>query len=500
MAGWEMGDIILRQNKTNNASIVIDIGLFSSLFRGYNLANKIKFIGVNMAIRVYNTISKSVDDFQPIQENKVNFFVCGPTVYDFSHLGHAKTYTQFDFIVKYLRWRGYDVFYLQNITDLDDKIIKRSQEKGIGWQDLARQFETCYVEDMKALHNTAVNKFARATDYIQAIITQVDTLMKKGYAYTTSDGVYYEISKFDEYGKLSGRTEIGEEDSVSRIDESSEKRGWNDFCLWKASKPGEPTWESPFGPGRPGWHIEDTAITETIFGPQYDIHGGAIDLIFPHHEAEIAQMQAASGRKPLVRYWLHTGFLNINAQKMSKSLGNFRTIRDVLKIYDYRTLRYFFISSHYRTTIEFNETVLDQAKNSIKRIDEFVFNLDPNYEDVEDEGAVNDLKSKVIEALDEDFNTPRALAAIFDFMRVQNAKGKSGKRAYALFHELNHFLEFMNFEGDDLESEVQALIDQRQASRAQKDFKKADEIRDQLTVMGIQLYDTKEGVKWRKVS
>lgn len=453
-----------------------------------------------MAVRVYNTISKSIETFEPMRENRVNFFVCGPTVYDYSHLGHAKTYTQFDFIVKYLRWRGYQVFYLQNITDLDDKIIKRAQEKGIAWQTLAREFEAAYQQDMLALHNTAVNQFARATDYIEQIITQVKTLVDKGFAYQTSDGVYFEIAKFPDYGKLSGRKDVAAEDSVSRIDESSEKRGWNDFCLWKASKPGEPSWESPFGAGRPGWHIEDTAITETFFGPQYDMHGGAIDLIFPHHEAEIAQMESVSGKRPLVRYFLHTGFLNINAMKMSKSLGNFKTIRDVLAMHDYRTLRFFFISSHYRTTIEFNEAVLEQAKNSIKRIEEFVFNIDPNYDDADAEGDVEALKNKVIEALDEDFNTPRAFAAIFDFVRNQNARGKSGKRVRQILREINQFLEIMNFEDDALESEIQTLIDQRQAFRAQKDFKKSDEIRDRLTAMGIQVYDTKEGVRWRRVN
>lgn len=451
-------------------------------------------------VRVFNTMTKAIEEFIPIQGKKVNFFVCGPTVYDFSHLGHAKTYTQFDFIVRYLRWRGYDVFYLQNITDIDDKIIRRAQERGIPYQQLAREFELSYQNDMKALHNTSVNQLARATDHIEEILAQVETLVEKGYAYQTSDGVYYEISHFSGYGKLSGRTEIGPDDSVSRIDESAEKRGWNDFALWKLSKPGEPAWESPFGAGRPGWHIEDTSITEKFFGPQYDVHGGAIDLIFPHHEAEIAQMEAASGKKPLVRYWLHTGFLNLNAMKMSKSLGNFKTIGDVLKVYDYRVLRFFFISSHYRTTIEFNDTVLEQAKNSIKRIDEFTFNIDPLYDDIGDEGSVADLRERVTEALDEDFNSPRAVAALFDFIRNQNAKGKSGKRTLAFLLELNQVFDFMKFEEENPEIEIQALIDQRQAYRAQKDFKKSDEIRDQLLSMGIQIYDTKDGVKWRRVS
>ena len=452
-----------------------------------------------MSVRVYNTISRSVETFEPMRGNQVNFFVCGPTVYDYSHLGHAKTYTQFDFIVKYLRWRGYQVFYLQNITDLDDKIIQRSREKGVDWQTLARGFEQAYYEDMQALHNTAVNQFARATDYIEPIIRQVQALVDKGYAYQVSDGVYFEIARFPEYGQLSGRTDVSAEDSVSRIDESPEKRGWNDFSLWKASKPGEPSWDSPFGPGRPGWHIEDTAITETIFGPQYDMHGGAIDLIFPHHEAEIAQMESISGKRPMVRYFLHTGFLNVNAMKMSKSLGNFKTIRDVLENYDYRTLRYFFINAHYRATIEFNDEVLEQARNSVKRIDEFTFNIDPAYDDVEAEGDVAELKNKVIEALDEDFNTPRAFAALFEFIRNQNARGKSGKRVDQILRELNSFLEIMDFQTDTLEAEIQALIDQRQASRARKDFKQADAIRDRLIAMGIQIYDTKEGVRWRRV-
>lgn len=450
-------------------------------------------------IHLYNTLSKRVEEFQPINHDRINVFVCGPTVYDFPHLGHAKNAIQFDFIIKYLRWRGYNVFYLQNITDIDDKIIQRAAERNISWKDLAREFEIIYLEDMKALHITAVNEYARATDHIDHIVQQVKTLMEKGFGYRISDGIYFEISRFGEYGKLSGRTDIQKEDAVSRVDESKEKRGWNDFCLWKVSKPGEPCWETEIGPGRPGWHIEDTAITETYFGPQYDIHGGGVDLIFPHHEAEIAQMEAASGKQPLVRYWLHIGFLNVNSQKMSKSLGNFKTIRDALASYDYRVLRYFFISSQYRSAIDYNELSLEQAKNALKRIDEFLFNIDQNYDDIENEKDVEILKSSIIECLDDDFNAPKALAVIFDFIRSQNAKGKMGIRIYNIFKEINQFFDVMTFaERNDIDEMVKRLIEERNEYRKQKLFAKADEIRSRLTEMGIELYDTKDGVKWRQ--
>lgn len=450
-------------------------------------------------IQVFNTLTQTKDQFTPLNDNKVNFFVCGPTVYDYPHLGHAKTYTQFDFIVRYMRLRGYEVFYLQNITDIDDKIIKRSQEQGISANELARRFEDIYKEDMQALHNSAVDKYARATDHIDQIVSQVKRLKEKDIAYETSDGIYFDLNKFSDYGKLSGRTELKENDAVSRIDESSEKKNWNDFCLWKNRKEGEPFWETEIGVGRPGWHIEDTAITETFFGPQYDIHGGAIDLIFPHHEAEIAQMEAVSGQVPFVGFWLHTGFLNINSEKMSKSLGNFQTIREVLKSYDYRTLRYFFLSNHYRTTLDLTNEVLEHAKGALKRIDEFIFNIEPDFDDKDDEDMIQNLKETMYRFMDDDFDTPRAFAAMFDFIREQNIKGKSGLRTLRFFKELNKIFDFMSFQEGDLESEIQTLIDKRQEHRANKNYQESDAIRDQLLARGIQLYDTKEGVKWRKV-
>ena len=325
-----------------------------------------------MALKLFNTLSRKKEIFKPIKDKKVHMFVCGPTVYDFMHIGHAKTYIQFDVIVKYLRFRGYNVFYLQNITDLDDKIIKRAKEEKIDPLELAHKFERYYHEDEKKLGINSITKYARATDHIRQIVKQTKTLIKKDYAYKVSDGYYFDIKKFKDYGKLSKRTVLSAEDAVSRIDEGIEKKNKGDFCLWKFSKPNEPSWDTELGKGRPGWHIEDTAITETYFGPQYDIHGGARDLIFPHHEAEIAQMESASGKKPLVRYWLHTGFLNVGGQKMSKSLGNFITVGDALEKYNAKTLRFFYIGSHYRSPINFTEKALEKAKNGLERLNDFV--------------------------------------------------------------------------------------------------------------------------------
>lgn len=450
-------------------------------------------------MKIFSTMSRQISELVPTEGKKINFFVCGPTVYDFPHLGHAKTYTQFDFIVKYLRWIGFDVNYLVNITDIDDKIIQRAKDRNIEWRQLADEFEKVYVDDMAALHNTAVTKFARATDYIPQIVDQVKRMIAKGLAYQVPDGSwYFEIAKFGDYGKLSGRTELKENDGVSRIDNSDFKRGWNDFCLWKASKEGEPSWDTELGKGRPGWHIEDTAITEAEFGPQYDIHGGAVDLIFPHHEAEITQMESVSGKKPLVRYWMHTGFLNINSQKMSKSLGNFKTIRDLLAKYDYRVLRFFFISNHYRAAVDFSNEALEQAKNSLERIDEFVFNkLDAGFDDVADQEAVEIVKNKFHEALANDLNTPQAFAVLFEYIRAQNMKEKSGRRTFEFLNQINSFCDFMKFDAAKSNEFIEPLLKERDAARAAKDFAKSDEIRDRLLAMGVKIYDTKEGTKYR---
>jgi len=450
-------------------------------------------------MKIYSTLTKTVEEFVPINGMNVNLFVCGPTVYDYPHLGHAKTYIQFDFVVRYLRWRGYDVTYLQNITDIDDKIINRANENGFKWNELSRKFEEIYIEDMKSLGNTSVNKYARATDYISQIVKQVQTLIDKGFAYKTTDGIYFEVAKFKDYGKLSKRTEVKENDSLSRIDEDKEKRGWNDFCLWKNYKEGEPFWETELGKGRPGWHIEDTAITETEFGPQYDIHGGAVDLIFPHHEAEISQMEAVSGKVPLVKYWMHTGFLNINSEKMSKSKENFTTIREALKQYDFRVIRYLFLNTHYRSEIDFSEPTLIQAQNSVEKLNIFVNSIDKSFDDVEHIELINKIKNEVVEALDNDFNAPIAWAAIYEGVRQFNIAGKLGKNVFRFFEELNSIFEVIDFSKLEVPEDILKLAKERTDAKSAKDWGKADELREKIKTLGYLVEDFKNDCKIRKL-
>jgi cysteinyl-tRNA synthetase len=451
-----------------------------------------------MSLKVYNTLTRKKEEFKPMHEKKVNMFVCGPTVYDYPHLGHAKTYTQFDFIAKVLRKKGCLVFYLQNITDIDDKIIKRSKELHMTPQELALKYEEIYKEDMASLHNNSVTEYARATEHINQIVKQVKDLIEKEFAYKIKDGYYYDLKKFDDYGKLSGRKTLQENDSVSRVDENPEKKNKGDFCLWKFHKAGEPSWKTELGEGRPGWHIEDTAITESYFGQQYDLHGGAVDLIFPHHEAEIAQQEAASGKKPFVKYWMHTAFLNINSEKMSKSAGNFFTIRDALKKYDYAVLRFFFITNHYRTAIDFTPQILEQAKSGLERLNEFIRKIDRKLDDKENEKIIEHFKKKFYEALDDDFDTPNAFAHLFEFIREMNAKGTAGKHTFALMKELNETLDFLELEELDIPKEIEKLLKKREQARAEKDWKESDSLRDEMKSLGWIVEDKKEGQKVKK--
>jgi len=475
----------------------------------------------NMGLKLYNTLTRKKEIFRPRKKGKINIFVCGPTVYDFAHLGHARTYVVFDMIVKYLKEKGFDVFYLQNITDIDDKIIKRAKERKIEPGTLANHFEKEYLRDMKNLKIDSPKEYAKATDHIKEIISQVKKLLEKGFAYKISDGIYFDISKFKDYGKLSRRTLLQAEDAVSRVDEAKEKRNKGDFCLWKFSKPGKPEWPSSFGLGRPGWHIEDTAITEKYFGPQYDIHGGARDLIFPHHEAEISQMEAISGKKPLVKYWIHTGFLTVQGEKMAKSLGNFITIRDFLKENSAYILRFLLLKTHYRSPIDYNEKLISQTKKDSDRITEFVAKL----RDIKSKSRnkqstkiaqklISKTKNDFEEAMDDDFNTPKAMATIFNLVKRGNSlidrneiSATSANKILELLGDFDKILgieltraNFLITPTDKLAlKEVLELKKEREKARERKDWQKADEIRKKIKDLGYWLEDTKEGPKIKKL-
>ena len=466
-------------------------------------------------LKIFNTLSHRKEIFKAHKGKKLKLFVCGITPYDFAHLGHARTYVVFDAFVKYLRSFGFKVLYLQNVTDVEDKIIQRAHELGQDPSILARRFEREYLKDTKSLGITSVTKYARATDHIPEIIDQVKRLLKKGYAYEIpDDGIYFDISKFKEYGKLSGRTTEQAQDAVSRIDESVSKRNKGDFALWKISKPREPKWKSPWGFGRPGWHIEDTAITEKFFGPQYDIHGGAQDLIFPHHEAEITQMESVSGKKPFVKYWMHTGFLTAKGEKMSKSLGNFITIRDFLKEHPARLLRFFVFKAHYRSPIDYSTELLEQTQNELQRIDEFVDRLRDKFEIRNSKFETNSkfqfqkFQTAFEKAMEDDLNTPLAISILFDLIRETNTRMDQGKLLKAGAKEILAFLkqadEYFGFifwgrEKQQIPAEIQKLAGQREQYRKQKNWAKADEFRNLLLEKGWVVEDTLSGPKLKKV-
>ena len=460
-----------------------------------------------MVIKVYNTLTRKKENFKSLKNNKVNIFVCGITPYNYAHLGHAKTYVQFDVIVKYLRYKKYNVFYLQNITDIDDKIIQKASQEKTDWKTIARNYEKAYLEDMKELGVNSVNKYARATEHIPEIVSQVKRLVEKKYAYKISDGYYFDLKKFKEYGKLVKRTT---EDAVSRIDENKEKRNKGDFCLWKFSKPGEPLWKTKIGNGRPGWHIEDTAITEAEFGPQYDVHGGGLDLIFPHHEAEIAQMESISGKKPFVKYWLHTGFLQVNKEKMSKSLGNFFTIRDVLEKYNKNVVRFMLISTHYRKPIDFSQEALEQAKNSLQKLNEFMLKLNSykrkSKNNKKIDLIINKTKADFERAMDDDFETANAITTIFDFVKIINKflanerlSIKNCKKIKEFIQKIDKVFCVLDEEKIKIPKEVNELIKKREEARKNKDFKLADKIREKIKSLGYYVEDTKEKAIIKKV-
>ncbi len=458
-------------------------------------------------LKIYNTLSGKKDLFKPKKGKQVNLFVCGPTVYDYSHIGHARNYIAFDSFVKYLKVSGFNVFYLQNITDLDDKIIARAREKGVSPKDLALAFEKEYLQNMKLLGIDSVSKYARATNYIKEIISQVKRLQEKGFAYKIEgDGIYYDISKFKKYGKLSGRTALQAEDAVSRIDYSKDKKNRGDFCLWKFSAENEPNWKSPWGSGRPGWHIEDTAITEKFFGPQYDIHGGARDLIFPHHEAEISQMEAISGKAPMVKYWMHVGFLTVNGQKMSKSLGNFITISDFLKRCPANYLKFFVAKNLWSSPVDYSESAMIEVKSTVEKIEEFLRKLKTKSEKrkttTKNSKLISKFKSDFYKELDDDFNTPKAFAVMFEFIKKANEllekdliSKKDAEEIYKFFQEINDIFGIINFKkvNKTIPAEIKKLVKEREFARKNQNWQKSDEIRAEIARKGFIVEDTKKG-------
>jgi cysteinyl-tRNA synthetase len=414
---------------------------------------------------LYSTLSRTVEPLVTLNPDRVSLFVCGPTVYDYSHLGHARTYVVFDVLAKYLRWTGKEVFYLQNITDVDDKIINRANEEGVSQSFLARKFENEYLKDMRSLGIDSVSYYARATTHIPEIVNQVERLVTRGAAYVTDSGVYFNVDTFERNGELSGQDGAKR---VSRVTDPS-KRNPLDFALWKLGEFGEYTWDSPWGRGRPGWHIEDTAISEKYFGQQYDMHGGGLDLIFPHHEAEIAQMESLEGKHPMVRYWLHTGFLTVKGEKMSKSLGNFVTIRDALVTWNKDVLRYFILLSHYRSPLQATEEGMANAARALEHIRAIA---------TKNRGENKGGRKAFTDAMGNDLNTPMALAAV----QTLAASGDIGA--------LKEFGEVLgiNFLRETSVS-LSILQDIRAELRAEKEFELADMIRERMVAAGITITD-----------
>ena len=460
-------------------------------------------------MKLFNSMTRQKEEFKTIEPGVVKMYACGPTVYNFFHLGNARPFIVFDTFRRYLEYRGYKVEFVQNFTDIDDKMINRANEEGITVKELADRFIGEYFTDAKGLGIKEATVHPKATENIDAIIELVETLIEKGHAYAVDGDVYYSTKSFDEYGKLSHQP-LEDLESGARISVDETKRDPMDFALWKSQKPGEPAWESPWGMGRPGWHIECSAMAMRYLGKTIDIHAGGQDLIFPHHENEIAQSEAANGQT-FANYWVHNGFINVNNEKMSKSKGNFFTVRDIVKEFDYEVIRFFMLSSHYRSPINFSDDLLSQAKAGLERLytcrDNLLYLME-NSADCDAKGLKEDLQAGVdnfVSAMDDDINTAGAIGAIFDMVKAINVKTQDGankeelKEAYDTLCELGSVLGILTKTKEtSLDEEVEDLIRQRTEARKAKNFALADEIRDKLLSMDIILEDTREGVKWHR--
>ncbi|TDX30942.1 cysteinyl-tRNA synthetase [Modicisalibacter xianhensis] len=456
-------------------------------------------------MQIYNTLTRRKEPFSPIEPGKVRMYVCGITVYDYCHIGHARVMVAFDVITRYLRERGYDVTYVRNITDIDDKILKRADENGETIVSLTERMIAAMHEDEGRLGVLRPDHEPRATAHIDDIIAMIERLIAREYAYRADNGdVYYRVRKFTDYGKLNNRN-LDEMRAGARVEVDTHKEDPLDFVLWKAAKPDEASWPSPWGNGRPGWHIECSAMSTCCLGETFDIHGGGPDLTFPHHENEIAQSEAATG-KPYVNTWMHAGAVRVDQQKMSKSLGNFFTIREVLEVHDPEVVRYLLLSSHYRSPINYAPEALDEARRSLERFYNALDGLEPTKGDVE-----AGYWTRFTEAMDDDFNTAEALAVLFELVRDLNrARKEAPERAPALAYELKRLGGILGLFGQVpsaflkagaaslpiTESEIETRIAARADAKAQRDFAEADRIRDELAAMGIVLKDSREGTNW----
>ena len=464
-------------------------------------------------MQIYNSMTRKKEEFKPIHEGKVGIYACGPTVYNYFHIGNARPFIIFDVLRRYLEYRGYEVTFVQNFTDIDDKMIRRANEEKRDWREVGQTYIDAFHEDMDRLNVVRADHEPRATEYIQQMQDLCSELIAQGKAYAVPSGdVYFRVRAYPPYGKLSGRS-LDELQAGARVAPGEEKQDPLDFALWKAAKPGEPAWESPWGMGRPGWHIECSAMSTTYLGETFDIHGGGKDLLFPHHENEIAQTSGATG-KPYVRYWMHNGFINIDNEKMSKSKGNFFTVRDISREFDLEAVRLFMLSAHYRSPINFSRDLIEAAASSLERLynarDQLQFLLTSAQDRTPDEGERSFMdeclrsEEKFIAAMDDDLNTADALAALFELVRAVYKLPQGGVSREAVQFGMDKMkaicgvLGLLMKEEGAIPAEVQALVDERAEARKNKDWKRSDELRDQIKAMGYILEDTAAGQKVRK--
>lgn len=467
-------------------------------------------------MKLYNTLSRRKEEFIPLEEGKVKMYVCGPTVYNFIHIGNARPMIVFDTVRRYFEYKGYDVNFVSNFTDVDDKIIKKAIEEGVSANEISQRYIAECKKDMAGMNVKPATKHPLATEEICGMIEMIQELIDKGYAYEKNGTVYFRTRKFDEYGKLSHKN-LDDLQSGGRsllVSGEDEKEDPLDFVLWKPKKEGEPAWESPWCDGRPGWHIECSVMSKKYLGNQIDIHAGGEDLVFPHHENEIAQSEAANG-KEFAKYWMHNAFLNIDNRKMSKSLGNFRTVREISEQYDFQVLRFFMLSAHYRSPLNFSADLMEASKNGLTRIVTAVDNL-KHLENATSAEVMTDVEKETFEktkefvegfetAMEDDFNTADAIASIFELVKFANttATVESSKEYLKGLHDLIVKLAdvlglIVEKEEELLAEDIEKLIEERQAARKEKNFKRADEIRNELLEKGIILEDTREGVKWKR--